>query len=130
MSAIRPQSDVLNAAAHAVVEYALVSLEPEFHRWEQSVNLRAAQCVWNARSMGWDPPDPPSRDPALAELIARLARVRSTRWKDEVFLVLALDVRHEDGEVFFTFDLTWDEGDTFHPCEIALDHSIVSAAAN
>lgn len=121
MQPSRPPPSTVKAAADAVVEFALISLEPEFLLWVKTVNLRVAELIWNAHSCGGPAPfaDPP--EPALTRLIDRLSRARATRWGEERFLVFGLDVDSDDVDITFTFDLTWDEGHSFHPCEIAVD---------
>lgn len=129
MSRTRPSPERIKAAADDVVEFALLSLVPEFHLWEKTVNLHVAELVWNAHACRAPFPitDPP--EPALTRLIERLASARQTRWGEQPFLVLGLDVRHEDGEIFFTFDLTWDDGESFHACEIAVDFEVAGPTA-
>ena len=46
-------------------------------------------------------------------------------WDKDV-LLLDLDVRHERGDLFFTFELSFDQGETFHACELAVDFAIGS----
>jgi hypothetical protein len=116
----------MQAAADAVVEFALLSLGPEFLRWEPRVNLGTAALVWNAHRAGAEPPllgTPGSA--ALARLMRVLGEARRTRWPDCDFQVFDLGVRHEGGDLLFTFRLTWDDpagqGDLrTWPCEIAV----------
>ena len=110
--------DRIRQASDAVVEFAIISLQPEFLRWEKTVNMGMAELVWNGHSMGIRPPVTSVTDPALAEMIERLVRARTTRWDEEDFLVFGLDVRHRDDAVYFVFDLSWDEGQTCNSCEI------------
>jgi len=126
-------SQTIKAAADAVVEYTLISFEPRFLLWEKLVNLGVAERVWNAHALGADrgtagvPSEAELAEPEFAELMRTLARARK-RWARETFLVLGLDIHHRGGEVLITFDLTWDEGETFQPCEIAVDFCLVGPA--
>jgi hypothetical protein len=113
--------DTVKAAADAVVEFALIAFEPEFLLWEKDVNLRLAELIWN--SGGSDPFAmlPAESELALATLADRLARARRERWGEETFLVLGLDLHYENHDFIFTFDVTWDAGETFRACEMAVD---------
>lgn len=121
MSTTPTDPEAIRTAAHAVVEYATVAFQIEFLRWDKTVNLGVAEMVWNAHSAGVDPHVDPQTEPELIALFERLGQVRRLRWGEERFLVFGLDVRYEDDDILFTFDLTWDDGRTFQPCEIAWD---------
>lgn len=118
MRSVEATPTVIEAAANAVVEFAIVSLQAEFLRWDKDTNLGIAEMIWNAWSaepgdvlaMGWIE--------EYTDLVERLIEVRRTRWPDERVFVFGLDALHRDGGLFFRFDLTWDEGETFQPCEI------------
>jgi len=120
MRTMRPPSRILKAASDALVEFALLSFAEEFLLWEKSVNLCMAELVWNAYRRGVDPREATASRPALKPLVRRLMRARRVRWRKERFLVSGLDVRVEGAELIFSFKLTWDEGATFHPCEITV----------
>ena len=121
MRTTRQSKRTIRRAADAVVEYAIVSLQAEFLVWEKHVNLGVAELVWNAHSFGTCEPPAAVSSPVMTALIERLTHMRRTKWPDEKFVVLGLDVRHRHGDLLFRFDLTWDEGETFQPCEIAWD---------
>ena len=113
--------DTLKQATHAVVEYALLSLEPEFLRWEKTVNMEVAELIWNAERLGIDPSGFYASGGDLSELARTLCDARRTQWPDEDVWLLNLDVHIEDGEITFTFQLSWDEGETCQRCKIAVD---------
>jgi len=124
MSLRAPSGSALKTATDAVVAYALKSLAPRFLCWTKDVNMQVAEFVWNAGGVNLDPKvfHAPGGDlPAMVRMLCR-ARRGVPREVDEVML-LGLDVHHERGEILFTFDLSWDEGETFQPCEIAVDNS-------
>ena len=129
MKPINPSRRLIKAASDAVVEFALIAFEEEFLIWDKSVNLCTAELVWNAHVWGIDARDVQVAEPTLGRLVRTLMRARRVRWNTERFLVFELDVRHEEGEVLFSFRLTWDEGESFHPCEIAVDWNIACPAA-
>jgi hypothetical protein len=116
-------------AADMVTEFAIISLQEQFLRWEKDVNMHIAEMVWNGCSMGLGPGVIQAGEPDLKELVDTLVRARKARWGDETFLVFGLDVRVEDGEMVFSFDLTWDDGETFQPCEIVWDVGIAPKSA-
>jgi len=116
-----PGEATIRKAAQAVVELATLALEPQYLIWDKVVNLGVVEGVWNAASFGDEAKLVLPEDERLAGLIERLIRVRRTRWPHVDSVVFGLDMRHADGEVLFAFDLTFDGGDTFHPCEIAWD---------
>ncbi|MDJ0523548.1 MAG: hypothetical protein QNJ90_15875 [Planctomycetota bacterium] len=118
MSTSPPDAAKVEAAAYAVTEFAIVSLNPEYLRWDKDVNLGIAEMVWNACSAGPDEVIELGWLPEFAEMADHLTHVRKARWGDERFLVLGLDARQVDGEIVFCFDLTWDHGETFESCEI------------
>ena len=113
--------ETIKAAADAVVEYTLISFEARFLLWEKMVNLGVAERIWNAHARGIDPLTVGSfSEPAFAELVRTLAQARQ-RWAEETFQVHGLDIQHRGGELLVVFDLTWNEGESFQPCEIAVD---------
>ncbi len=59
---------------------------------------------------------------ALVRVLCRARRGVPSEVDD--VLLLDLDIRHERGELLFTFELSWDQGETFHACEIAVDFAI------
>jgi len=124
----RPSEAKVLEAARAVVELATLALEPEYLVWDKSVNLGVVEGVWNAASFGDEARLVLPADGHLAGLIERLMRVRKKRWPKVDFLVFALDMRHEGEEILFTFELTFDEGESFHPCEIAWDMPLAGPA--
>lgn len=125
MSKSTISTKLIKAAADAVVEYTLISFEPRFLLWEKLVNLGVAEQVWNAHSLGQVPVEAGFlAEPELAALTRTLVEARK-RWGGETFLVLGLDISHRGGEVLVTFDLTWDEGENFQPCEIAVDFCLM-----
>ena len=113
--------DTLKKTTDAVVEYALLSLEPEFLRWEKDVNMEVAELIWNAGGLGINPSGFYAPGGDLSKLAKALCKARRTKWPDEDVWLLNLDVRIEDGEITFTFDLSWDEGESFQACKIAVD---------
>jgi len=122
MHAIHPTRLVLKSAADAVVEFALISFEERFLLWNKDVNLGVAQRIWNAFPSKGDPLlAGVSPEPELAALIERLAEARASRWHRTRVRMFGLDVHVVAGELVFDFDLTWDEGESFHPCEITVD---------
>lgn len=115
----------IKAAADAVVEYTLIAFEERFLLWEKLVNLGVAERVWNAHVLGVDPLALGTfTEPAFAKLTRTLVRARE-RWAQETFLVFGLDINHRGGEMLVTFDLTWDDGESFQPCEIAVDFCVL-----
>ena len=124
MRTTTPTRRIMKASTDALVEFALISFEEEFLLWEKSVNLSVAELVWNAHDRGVDPREATASRPALKPLVQRLMRARRIRWRAEKFLVVDLDFNHTQGDLVFTFRLTWDEGETFVPCEIAVDLNI------
>ena len=121
MSQTAPSHASIKKATDAVVEYALLSLEPEFLRWEKDVNMEVAELIWNAGGLGINPSGFYAPGGDLSKLAKALCKARRTKWPDEDVWLLNLDVRIEDGEITFTFDLSWDEGETFQACKIAVD---------
>lgn len=124
MSLNAPSTSALKTATDAVVDYALRSLEPQFLCWTKEINMQVAEFVWNCGGINLDPRvfHAPGGDlPAMVRKLCR-ARRKVPREVDEVML-LGLDVHHERGEMLFTFDLSWDEGESFQPCRIVVDHS-------
>ena len=113
--------DTLKKATDAVVEYALISLEPEFLCWEKDVNMEVAELIWNAHGMGIDPSGFYAPGGDLSKLARALCDARRARWPDEEVWLVNLDVHVEDGEITFTFDLSWDEGETLQACKIAVE---------
>ncbi len=117
-----PAGTDLKETTDAVVEFALFALREEFLRWDKSVNMGVAEMVWNA---GLYEPEPTAfgapGDRVLDGMMRRLMRERTTRYKHQSCIVLELDVNSAIGELVFTFALTWDEGESFQPCEIAVD---------
>ncbi len=113
----------LKRAADAFTGFVVEALREEFLLWDKSVNFGMAEMVWNAHSMGAIAELGWHSEPKIAEMHEVLTRLRATRWRKEEFLAFGLKARTEDGEVFFRFDLTFDEGITFHPCEIVWDPS-------
>ena len=114
--------DTLKKTTDAVVEYALISLEPEFRCWEKAVNMEIAEFVRNTGGRNLDPSVFQSPGGDLSFLVKALCHARRTRWPDAEVLLLGLDVHREHDEIVFTFDLSWDEGETFQACEIVVDH--------
>jgi hypothetical protein len=113
--------DTLKKATDAVVEYALISLEPEFLCWEKDVNMEVAELIWNADGLGINAAGFYSQGGDLSRLARALCEARRTRWPDEDVWLINLDVHIEDDEITFTFDLSWDEGETLQPCKIAVE---------
>lgn len=121
MSRTRPSNARMKAAADAVVEYALIAFQEEFLLWEKDVNLEVAEFVWNAGGVNLESWIPRPGKPSLSGLVETLCRARRVRWGKEEFILLNLDSRHEEGEFLFTFDLSFDDGESLHACEIAVD---------
>ena len=122
MSRSSPSQKRLRTACASVVELATLSLRPEYLRWERQVNLGAAELIWNygGHDLGL-PILGPVDDPAFAAMCEHVARVRRDRWPDEDFMVVQLEAHTRQLEIVFQFELTFDEGRTFHPCEIVWD---------
>ena len=128
MSHRTPPRERIQTAAFDLVEFALVAFEPEFLRWDKDVNLGVAEMIWNLYSAGMDVAVAPCTctheqlqvTPRLDvdDLVERLEHVRRSRWGHQLVMVLGLDVRAQGWELVFSFDLTWDDGQTLHPCEI------------
>jgi hypothetical protein len=110
--------EVIRHAADSIVEFAILAFAPEFLRWDKTVNVGTAELVWNFHGTDIRPPAEEPDDPVFEALVERLVRARRTRWGDEEFLVLGLDAHREGDRLFFTFDLTWDEGETCQACKI------------
>ena len=133
MKPIRPSLETLKSATDAVVEFALIAFQMEFLRWTPSVNCTIAAMMWNTCRGGREPDAfGAPLDAELERLMQILARSRTTRWAaDEFeFEVEDLEVHTEDGEMVFTFRLTWDEGESFWPCEIVVDQPVLPSALN
>jgi len=125
-----PPQSALKTASDAVVEYALHALEPEFLCWTPEVNMEVAEFVWNAGGLNLDPAvfHAPGGDlPAMVRRLCELRR-KVSREVDEVML-LGLEAQHENGTLFFTFELSWDEGETFHACRIEVDFPLEEAGS-
>ena len=64
MNTDRPLTSELQAATDALVEFALMTLEPQYLRWDKFVNMSIAEGVWNLGPRALDlmlpalPPDP------------------------------------------------------------------------
>lgn len=125
MSQTIPPAHAIQAATDAVVEYALLSLQQEFLCWEKDVNMRVAEFVWNAGGRNLDPSVFSAPGGDLPDLVRTLCRARrAVPPESDDVLLLGLDVHDERGEIHFTFDLSWDEGDTFQACKIAVDFPV------
>jgi len=109
---------VIDAASNAVTEFLTVAFQEEFLRWDKDLNLGIAEMVWNACSARRDGPVEMGWAPEYQDLVEHLMRVRETRWPRERVLVFDLDARVVDGEIVFSFDLSWDDGEMFQPCEM------------
>ncbi len=119
-----PPRSVVQTASDAVVGYAIESLAPEFQRWTKHVNMHVAEFIWNAGGRHLDPSVFHAPGGDLSALARRLCEVRRKvpAEVDDVML-LDLDVHHRNGEIVFTFQLSWDLGQTLQPCEITVDMS-------
>jgi hypothetical protein len=117
-----PPRSVVQAASDAVVGYALEALAPEFHSWTKDVNMNVAEFIWNAGGRNLDPSVFHAPGGDLSGLARRLCEARREvpAEVDDVML-LDLDVHHRNGEIVFTFRLSWDMGQTLQPCEITVD---------
>ena len=124
-----PTRGEIREAAHAVVELAVLSLRPEYLCWSKTINLSLTEFAWNTACgdplASWVSDE----DPRLVELHERLVQTRRTKWPDTTCLIVGLDVRRSGDEALFTFDLTWDDGETMHPCEIAWDPAGVAPSS-
>ena len=116
-------SKQLKRATDAYTGFVVEALREEFLLWDKSVNFGMAEMVWNAHSMGAVAELGWHADPKIAEMYEILTRLRRTRFGKEKFLAFGLEARTQDGEIYFRFDLTFDEGLTFHSCEIVWDPS-------
>ena len=124
MSLNAPSTSALKTASDAVVGFALRSLAPEFQCWTKEVNLQVAEFVWNCGGINLDPCVFHAPGGDLPAMVRALCNERRNVPRDiDPVMVLGLDVHHELGEVFFTFELSWDEGETFQSCRIVLDDS-------
>lgn len=125
-----PSPQVLKAATDAVVAYALHALAPEFLCWDKGVNMEVAEFVWNAGGRRLDPSVFRAPGGDLSALVRVLCRERrGVPAEIDDVLLLGLDVDHEHGEMFFTFELSWDKGETFTACKIAVEFSILNPVA-
>jgi len=122
-----PPRSALRTATDAVVGYALEALAPGFLLWTKDVNMNVAEFVWNAGGLNLDPSVFHAPGGDLSALARRLCEVRRKvpAEVDDVML-LDLDVHHEDGELVFTFRLSWDDGETFQPCQITVEQGPVA----
>jgi hypothetical protein len=116
-------SKKLKRATDAFTGFVVEALREEFLLWDKTVNFGMAEMVWNAYSMGAVAELGWHCEPKIAEMHEVLTRLRATRWRKEKFLAFGLEARSENGEIHFRFDLTFDEGRTFQPCEIVWDPS-------
>ena len=98
----------------------------EYLRWDKTVNMAAAEMVWN---LGPFAGPVELDDPFFIELVRRLYAMQRDKWPNPGFIVLDLDldldVTYERGDMLFRFSLSWD-GDHFRPCEIAVDGFLVN----
>jgi len=124
-----PTRAVIGNAANAVVAFALHAFEIEFLCWTKDVNMEVAEFVWNAGGHNLDPDAFRAPGGDLSALVRALCRARR-EVPPEVgdVLLLNLDVHPEGFELVFTFDLSWDLGETFQACRIVAAIPIMDPA--
>ena len=122
MHTCTPPRSVLETAANTVVEYALHALDPGFLLWTKDLNMEVAEFIWNVGAENVDPSVFHAPGGDLSTLARHLCEARRAvpAEFDDAWL-LELDVHHLCGEIFFTFVISLDDGETFHPCEISVD---------
>ncbi|MFV1959216.1 MAG: hypothetical protein ACC662_07365 [Planctomycetota bacterium] len=126
-----PDDVITQKAADDIVEFALMAFGPDYLLWDALTNAALATFAWNAGHPAASPvvmPTPFS-DARMDRLLRVLCEARRTRWGDRTFEVADLRSQVVDGEIVFTFRLTWDGGQTYRPCRIVVDAHETDGAA-